>query len=77
MNEKKKDPRETYDFNKDVKPQKEHLTKNDVIDRPVNQARRYEIKSAGVPTIPGQTPEDSNKPEELPVDQSETAPPEE
>lgn len=75
MNEKKKDPRETYDFNKDIKPQKDHLTKNDVIDRPVNQARRYEIKSTGVPTIPGQTPE--NQTEELTMDQSETAPPEE
>lgn len=65
--DKKKDPRETYDYDKDVKYQREHYTENDIIDRPVNQARRYEIKKAGVPYKEGQKPEDFH---EVPVDET-------
>ena len=48
MNEKKKDARDTYDFDKDVKYKREHYTKDDLIDTPYNKAKRYKIASEGV-----------------------------
>lgn len=49
MKEPKKDPRETYDYVKDPKYKRKNYADNDVIDRPANQVRRYDIKSSGVP----------------------------
>ena len=48
MHEKKKDARETYDFDKDVTYKREHYTKDDIIDTPYNKAKRYKIASEGV-----------------------------
>lgn len=71
--DKKKDPRETYDYDKDVKYQRKPYADNDVIDRPVNQARRYEIKKAGVPfkegNIPAEHKQDPEDFHEVPVDE--------
>lgn len=41
---RRKDPRNTYEFDKDVRYKREHYAKDDLIDRPVNKAVRYEIK---------------------------------
>lgn len=49
VKEPKKDPRETYDYVKDPKYKRQNYADNDVIDRPANQVRRYDIKSSGVP----------------------------
>lgn len=46
--DKKKDARETYDFDKDVKYKREQFAKDDLIDTPYNKAKRYKIKSEGV-----------------------------
>ena len=50
MSDKKKDARETYDFEKDVKYQREQYAKDDLIDTPYNKAKRYKIASEGVKT---------------------------
>lgn len=50
--EKKKDARLTYDYDKDVKYEREQYADNDLIDRPVNQAKRIKIKAKGIQTVP-------------------------
>jgi len=50
MKEKKKDAREEFDFDKDVKYQREQYAKDDLIDTPYNKAKRYKIASEGVET---------------------------
>lgn len=55
MSEKKKNIRETYDFDKDVKYKREQYAKDDLIDTPYNQAKRYKIASEGVKA---ETPEE-------------------
>lgn len=49
MKERRKDSRETYDFDKNIKHRTRQYAKDDLIDRPVNQAKRYEIKGQGIP----------------------------
>ncbi len=49
MKEKKQDSRETYDFEKNIKFKNKQYAKDDLIDRPVNQAKRYEIGGEGIP----------------------------
>lgn len=49
MKERRKDSRETYDFDKNIKHKSKQYAKDDLIDRPVNQAKRYEISGEGIP----------------------------
>lgn len=50
MKERRKDSRETYDFDKNIKHKSKQYAKDDLIDRPVNQAKRYEISGEGIPS---------------------------
>ena len=49
MNNDKKDKREKYNYSKDTVHKPENYTKDDLIDLPFNQAKRYEIGSTGIP----------------------------
>ena len=49
MIKKTKDKREKYNYSKDTVYKPETYTKDDLIDLPFNQAKRYDIGSAGVP----------------------------
>lgn len=49
MSDGKKDQREKYNYSKDAVYKPETYTKDDLIDLPFNQAKRYDIGSTGVP----------------------------
>lgn len=72
MHEKKKDARDTYDFDKDVKYKREQYAKDDLIDTPYNKAKRYKIASEGIK--PQTTGELEEKPETKEVEKVEDAP---
>ena len=78
MSDKKKDIRETYDFDKDVKYKREQYAKDDLIDTPYNQAKRYKIAAEGVKAEMSEELEESlpkvHKKSDLPKDPTNVDP---